>query len=93
MQRTSKCSIRTIKAGVAEWVLKKQTNDQIHPLSHFSRGQFKSRTNKSLWEAPQAFHTSSSELSTQTGESLFDVQLPEEDELAEPLDIPISSTL
>ena len=46
MQRTSKCSIRTIKADVAEWVLKKQTNDQIHPLSHFSRGQFKSRTNK-----------------------------------------------
>ena len=45
-QRTSKCSIRTIKADVAEWVLKKQTNDQIHPLSHFSRGQFKSRTNK-----------------------------------------------
>ena len=38
--------IRTIKADVAEWVLKKQTNDQIHPLSHFSRGQFKSRTNK-----------------------------------------------
>ena len=53
----------------------------------------KSRTNKSLWEALQAVHTSSSELSTQTGESLLEVQFPEEDELAEPLDIPTNSTL
>ena len=53
----------------------------------------KSRINKSLWEALQAVHTSSSEPSTQTGESLLEVQLPEEDELAEPLDIPTNSTL